>query len=105
MSKAINDVTLGLDIKLELVKARRVSTVGDEIADLLSKNRLREAEVLMGEREERSRGTWKTLRKWINDPVPSRSLGWRLLEEMRTKTAVLQYEPAARQKRPACDKH
>ena len=99
LTKTLHDVALGLDIQLELVKARRLSTVGDEIADLLSKNRQSEAFDLMGEKENRSRRTWRTLNTWIKDPIPSRSLGWKLLEEMSSKTPVLQYEPAPRQKR------
>ena len=90
---------MGLDIKLELVKARRVSSPGDQVADHLSKNRLAAAFDIMEEKEIRSRSVWRTLRIWIKDPVPSRSLGWKLLEEMGTKMKVLQYEPATRVKR------
>ena len=99
ISKCLHDVALGLDTKLEVVKARRLSTVGDEVADLLSKDRLPEAHKLMGDCEDRSRGCWRTMKTWIKNPVPSRSLGWRLLEEIGEKFPVLQYENSSRQKR------
>ena len=81
VSKAINDVALSLNSRIDLVKARRCSSKMEVVADLLSKSKIKEAMELVELEEENRREVPTSITKWLMNPFPTRNLGWRIVEE------------------------
>ena len=92
VSKAINDVALSLNSRIDLVKARRCSSKMEVVADLLSKSKIKEAMELVELEEENRREVPTSITKWLMNLFPTRNLGWRIVEEMKNSVDVLQWE-------------
>ena len=92
ITKAIHDVVSSLNARVDLVKARRCSSKLEVVADLLSKSKIDEAEELVELPSDRRRGVPATISKWLMNPFPSRSFGWRIAEELDRRVGVLMWE-------------
>ena len=78
-----------MDINLLVVKTPRVSGVGEEAADHLSKGKFKEAFALSDRFLTETAFIPRTLVAWLEHPKPSRVLGQAMLEEMSDYTDVL----------------
>ena len=93
ISKALFDVSRGLDIGVIVTKTGRMSGPGERAADALSKSDMDRAwEDIGGITEKKSRRVPKTITEWISDPVPDPELGFRILEELSGQEDNMKWE-------------
>ena len=81
--KAIYSVARALNVDLEIIKVRRCSVPGAVVADLLSKGKVPEGLDMMGGNTVADMGfISRVFLKFLEDPVPDRALGFKIVEEM-----------------------
>ena len=86
---AINEVAMALNVDLFLEKIRRCSNTQAEAADALSKADFASFRKLMPQANSGPQRVPVALSKWIQNPVPDRFLGLKILTEMSRKTLIL----------------
>ena len=79
---AINDVSRAIGCDVEIRKIRRCSNAGAVAADNLSKANLREFHDLMPRANKFGSPVPTSFLSWIQDPVPDRFLGRKIVNEM-----------------------
>ena len=90
LSKCLKDVADGLGIQVVVFHTGRRTSVGDQIADDLSKGKLENMEDLMGDSQDVGLGLSKELLNWLRFPRVDMDLGRRVLVELaRTTNAVV----------------
>jgi hypothetical protein len=88
---AINEVALALNTDLFVEKIRRCSDDQATAADALSKMDLKTFRTMMPEANAGPQKVPLALRRWIQDPIPDRFLGLKILTEMSRNTLLLGY--------------
>lgn len=86
---AIHQVSTALTCELFVCSITRCSTAGARAADALSKSDKRRFWQFMPEANREPEAVPEALRKWIDKPVPSRSLGKDILSELKGKYDLL----------------
>ena len=90
LSKCLKDVADGLGIQVAVFHTGRRTSVGDQIADDLSKGKLENLEDLMGDSLDIGLGLSRELLNWLRFPRVDMDLGRRVLVELaRTTNAVV----------------
>ena len=89
VSKAVADLSRGLNCQVRVLKTKRCSGEGERAADALSKGEWHQAWTLIPDKNPEPAFIPRTLIKWISNPVPDLQLGQKVLEEMSKYTAVL----------------
>ena len=88
---AINEVAIGLHVDLFIEKIRRYSNGKAEAADALSKSDFSLFREKMPEANPGPERVPVALTKWIQNPLPDRFLGLKILVEMSEKNLILGY--------------
>ena len=90
IAKMMEDFCLGVGVKLRLFHTGRRTTVGERVADALSKGDCKEVESEMPGAVDVSHRTSEVLRRWIYDPRVDRALARRVLNEVASRVEVFQ---------------
>ena len=90
--KAMHFVAKALNITLHVEKVKRRSDTPTIVADMLSKGLIKEALDLLSDPMPNPSRASSVLRSWISNPVPSRTLGELVVEELSHFTSVLDWE-------------
>ena len=88
IAKMMEDFCLGVGVKLKLFHTGRRTTVGERVADALSKGDLKEVESEMPGAVDVSRRKSVVLDRWLNDPRVDRDLASTVLREVSAKVEV-----------------
>ena len=88
IAKMMEDFCLGVGVKLRLVHTGRRTTVGERVADALSKGDWKEVESEMPGAVDVSGRKSVLLDRWLNDPRVDRDLASRVLREVSTRVDV-----------------
>ena len=86
---AISEVAASIGCKLEVVKIRRCSNVPSKAADAISKVDWNRFCQLMPRANPLPARVPRELIKWVQNPVADRTLGERLLKEMKVERNIL----------------
>ena len=89
--KALHYVSKALNVYLRIEKVPRRVGKGAEIADELSRGNLGKAMSLLPDPADLPSNIPRTLIEWISEPIPSRTLGENLMDEISTFTKVLEW--------------
>ena len=79
---AIHEVALALGCELDIRKIRRCSDTGSIAADHLSKSKVGHFKRLISRARSEPEPVPRSLIEWIEEPVPDRFLGQRILKEI-----------------------
>ena len=89
--KALDYVAKALNATLAVEKVYRRSGTGAVVADELSKGRVSMALNHLPDPMEFPSRVSRTISNWIMDPVPTRQLGERIVDELATFTSILEW--------------
>ena len=89
LAKCLADLSLGLGVQIKVFHTRRRTSVGDELADDLSKGKLDMVEELMPGGIDISYRVSKVLLDWIKNPFVKMELGRKVLLELQNSDGLL----------------
>ena len=92
VAKALYDVGIGLGAVVKVIKTRRCSSIGEDVADALSKGHWERAWSQMPHKNEDPSRIPVAILKWISNPVKDMNLGYKILKDMMIYTKVLYLE-------------
>ena len=88
IAKTMEDFCLGVGVKLRLFHTGRRTTVGERVADALSKGDWKEVEREMPGAVDVSGRKSVVLDRWLHDPRVDRDMASRVLREVSTRVDV-----------------
>ena len=83
LAKCLADLSVGLGVQIKVFHTRRRTSVGDQLADDLSKGLVHRASDLLTDSVDVSAKVSKVLLNWIADPVVKMDLGRSVLSEIQ----------------------
>ena len=90
LAKYVSDFCRCIGVQAKIFHTGRRTSVGERVADALSKGNFKEVQEEMPGAVDVSHRTSEVLRRWINDPRVDRALARRVLNEVASRVEVFQ---------------